>query len=284
MPTSAARKLLAQHWRAPPPACRRDSASGALGIEIAYAPRGRSRATCSFVRWMAGAMMWLGVSWRSWMMYSPRSVSTGVDAVGLEMIVDGDLLADHRSCPWSPCGRRPRGRWRAPPRAPRRRRRTNAPGRRRPRPSRLEALEIEIEIGQRVVLDVAGLRRAAPRIPAGARPPRRAGRRSASSDARPAPSAAARRPAPLCAFVLEVVAGRVHQHQLRPSPIGGGRRVMPASTSATWRTCTGAPSPRQLAGHVEQAAEIAGEQRVGAGRGDVRGLLARPCGRRSRDT
>ena len=27
---------------------------------------------------LVGAMMWLGGSWRSWMMYSPRSVSTGV--------------------------------------------------------------------------------------------------------------------------------------------------------------------------------------------------------------
>ena len=32
----------------------------------------------SMLRWNAGAMMWLGSSWRSWMMYSPRSVSTGV--------------------------------------------------------------------------------------------------------------------------------------------------------------------------------------------------------------
>ena len=38
-------------------------------------------ATWSFVRWTAGAMMWLGGSWRSWMMYSPRSVSTGVTPI-----------------------------------------------------------------------------------------------------------------------------------------------------------------------------------------------------------
>ena len=35
-------------------------------------------ATCPLVLWMAGAMMWEGFSWASWMMYSPRSVSTGL--------------------------------------------------------------------------------------------------------------------------------------------------------------------------------------------------------------
>ena len=33
--------------------------------------------TSGTVTWTAGAMMWLGASPRSWMMYSPRSVSTG---------------------------------------------------------------------------------------------------------------------------------------------------------------------------------------------------------------
>ncbi len=37
-----------------------------------------SSATWPFVLWMAGAMMCDGRSWASWMMYSPRSVSTGV--------------------------------------------------------------------------------------------------------------------------------------------------------------------------------------------------------------
>ena len=40
--------------------------------------RENSSATCPFVLWMAGAMMCEGRSWASWMMYSPRSVSTGV--------------------------------------------------------------------------------------------------------------------------------------------------------------------------------------------------------------
>jgi hypothetical protein len=41
-------------------------------------------------------MMWLGSSWRSWMMYSPRSVSTGSMPCAFQVLVDGDLLADHR--------------------------------------------------------------------------------------------------------------------------------------------------------------------------------------------
>ena len=40
--------------------------------------RSNSSATCPFVLWIAGAMMCEGRSWASWMMYSPRSVSTGV--------------------------------------------------------------------------------------------------------------------------------------------------------------------------------------------------------------
>ena len=65
--------------------------------------------------------------------------------------------------------------------------------------------------------------------------------------------------------------GRVpalHRAASASAPRRSARRpsVMPASTSATWRTSIGAPSALQLAGHVHQAAEIAGEQRVGAGR------------------
>ncbi len=41
-------------------------------------------------------MMWLGGSWRSWMMYSPRSVSTGVTPCCFEIVVERDLLRDHR--------------------------------------------------------------------------------------------------------------------------------------------------------------------------------------------
>jgi hypothetical protein len=40
--------------------------------------RRKSASTWSRLTWTAGAMMWLGVSPRSWMMYSPRSVSTAL--------------------------------------------------------------------------------------------------------------------------------------------------------------------------------------------------------------
>src|SRR5437762_940599 len=43
--------------------------------------RENSSATCPFVLWMAGAMICEGRSWASWMMYSPRSVSTGVTPI-----------------------------------------------------------------------------------------------------------------------------------------------------------------------------------------------------------
>ena len=66
------------------------------------------------------------------------------------------------------------------------------------------------------------------------------------------------------------------------SPIGGVS-PMPASTSATWRTAHRAAFALQLAGHVHQAAEIARQQRVGAGGGDVGRLVARPWRRRSPD-
>jgi hypothetical protein len=58
------------------------------------------------------------------------------------------------------------------------------------------------------------------------------------------------------------------------SPIGG-QPPMPASTSATWRKARRyEPSRLQLARHVHQAAEIASEQRVGAGGGDIASILA----------
>jgi hypothetical protein len=50
--------------------------------------------TCSLFTWTAGAMMWLGCSPRSWMMYSPRSVST-TSKPGLQFGVQPDLLGDH---------------------------------------------------------------------------------------------------------------------------------------------------------------------------------------------
>ena len=69
--------------------------------------------------------------------------------------------------------------------------------------------------------------------------------------------------------LLEGLRGDFHQPA---SPIAGAS-VMPASTSATWRVFTGAALALQLAGHVHQAAEVAGKQRGRAGRGDRFGLL-----------
>ena len=51
------------------------SGSAATGRFSSFA---NSSATCPLVLWIAGAMMWDGFSWASWMMYSPRSVSTGI--------------------------------------------------------------------------------------------------------------------------------------------------------------------------------------------------------------
>ena len=58
--------------------------------------RRNSSATSPSRRWIAGAMMWLGVSPRIWMMYSPRSVSTDIEAGRFEARVEADLLGDHR--------------------------------------------------------------------------------------------------------------------------------------------------------------------------------------------
>ena len=74
---------------------------------------------------------------------------------------------------------------------------------------------------------------------------------------------------------LEGVAGWLHQRAPGfGSPIGGAAPVMPASTSATWRTCTCAPSRCSLPGHVHQAAHVAGEQGVRPGGDDVVRFLA----------
>ena len=76
-------EFLAQDLRAP----RRPAASARPAARSAgrcVCRRRKSASTWSWVRWMAGAMMWLGVSPRIWMRYSPRSVSTDLDAVALE--------------------------------------------------------------------------------------------------------------------------------------------------------------------------------------------------------
>jgi len=59
------------------PRAIRVSASGS-GSAGRLSSRVKSSATWPFVLWIAGAMMCEGRSCASWMMYSPRSVSTGV--------------------------------------------------------------------------------------------------------------------------------------------------------------------------------------------------------------
>ena len=73
MPTSAAKYFSRSTARAS--ASMVSSPMRRAGSMWVCSRRKRS-ATSSSVTWTAGAMMWLGVSWRIWTMYSPRSVST----------------------------------------------------------------------------------------------------------------------------------------------------------------------------------------------------------------
>ena len=163
-------ELLAAAWCAPRSGCR--GVRGRRGRSAGRcAARGSSASQSSRFRWKAGAMMWLGGSWRSWMMYSPRSVSTGAMPWRLQMVVDPELLGDHRLALGDGPGAGRAGR---------------SPARRRARPRpwlhqctlpparshvRRVGLQVEVEIGQRVVLDVARRCRAAARTPAERRRP-----------------------------------------------------------------------------------------------------------------
>ena len=94
MPTSAARNFARSTWRASASSC-----SGSARLRSGGRSRCALRNSCSTsfaVRWIAGAMMWEGASPRNWMMYSPRSVSTGFDPGRLERVIEADLLGDHR--------------------------------------------------------------------------------------------------------------------------------------------------------------------------------------------
>ena len=177
----------------------RASASSCSGCERSR-PAGRSRcalrksaSTSSRVTWIAGAMMCEGASPRSWMMYSPRSVSiasmpsasiAALRPISSE-IIDLPLVT----------ALAPRALQRS-----RKIRRASAASRAKCTwpPSSVDlalvGLEIEIEMGERVVLDVAGA--VAQRVELGqpSRPLRRAAARNCGRDA--ARAAAARRPAP----------------------------------------------------------------------------------------
>ena len=131
----------------------------------------------------------------------------------------------------------------------------------------LELFEIEIEMRERVVLDVA--RAVAQRVELGELGDDRAAAvHDAGLDA--VQRALQLRIGERFPGVL-LERRRGQMRDAHRSPIAGS--VMPASTSATWRACDRLAEPLQPARHVHQAAEIAREQRAGAGRRDVLGLL-----------
>ena len=92
MPTSAVEERLAELACAPRCVSASSSGGTALALDRARAARRPRSAVFS----IAGAMMCTGCSPASWRMYSPRSVSTGVDAGRLERLVQADLLGRHR--------------------------------------------------------------------------------------------------------------------------------------------------------------------------------------------
>ncbi len=221
----------------------------------------------SRVTWIAGAMMCEGASPRSWMTYSPRSVSTALMPFSLERRVEADLLGDHRLALGHHLG--------AARLADAEDDRDRFVGVARVMhvAARLDDLalvgfEIEIEMGERVVLDRAGA--VAQRVEF------RQPRRGVGAPADEVPRVRQRALQALVVervvdIVLEARRGGGDAHfacASAGSPIAGSS-VMPASTSATWRAFTAPALTLQLARHVHQAAEIAGEQGVGAGRDDL---------------
>ena len=68
----------------------------AVGGQIGVGDLRNAASQSSRFRWKAGAMMWLGVSWRNWRMYSPEVGLHRNDAVLFQVLVDAQLLADHR--------------------------------------------------------------------------------------------------------------------------------------------------------------------------------------------
>ncbi len=64
------------------------------GAQVCVVER-KSASTSASVRWMAGAMIWLGASPRFWMMYSPMSLQ-GLPCPHLKMGVQAYLLRHHR--------------------------------------------------------------------------------------------------------------------------------------------------------------------------------------------
>ena len=133
MPTSAARNRSRSLVRASVRMSRRSANTRSGGRSVCDLRKLSSQS--SRFRWNAGAMMWLGSSWRSWMMYSPRSVSTGVMPWRSRWSLMPELLADHRLALGD--GARVRGTADRQHRVARLvgGRRTSAPGRRKRAPS-----------------------------------------------------------------------------------------------------------------------------------------------------
>ena len=239
MPTSASRnrsrriaaRLAEQRLRA---------RSGRDPAAVRVWTRRKSASIWSLLTWTAGAMMWLGGSWRSWMMYSPRSVSTGSMPLLLEVLVERrsprptiDLPLVTVLAPASRQMSRMMSRASSavsaqctlPPAA---------------RHLLLVGLEIEVEMGERVVLDVA--RAVAQRVELGQLVDRL---RALGDEAGCARCSSAR-----CncgvgerrAARSALKAGDVSFHQPLPPRRSAALSVMPASTSATWRTAIGRPS------------------------------------------
>ena len=200
-------------------------------------------------------------------------------------IVDGDLLADHRLA----LGHRARLGLAADVAAPSAARSSASAHQCTWPPAAFtlvsKRFKIDVEIGEGVILDRA--RVVAQRLEL--RQPR--GRAGALGDEvllhmghRLLQLRVAQRPV---GVVLEGVAGgRVHAGVPSAARRADRRRLrsMPASTSATWRAATGRPSRGQLAGDVEQAAHIAGQQRYRRRWRRCRRSSPAPSGRRSPDT
>ena len=152
MPTSAARNRSRSLVRASVRMSRRSWNTRSAGRSVCDLRNCASQS--SRFRWNAGAMIWLGSSWRSWMMYSPRSVSTGVMPARSRWslmaisspIIDLPLVtvrAPGRLADVQHRGARVLGRG-APVHF--------APGRQQ---LRFPGFQVEIQVGQGVVLDVA---------------------------------------------------------------------------------------------------------------------------------
>ncbi len=89
IPISAVRKALRNSRRA---TFTSFPMSGSWGSPVTLVNKS---ATSWRDRWMAGMTMWDGPSWRSWMIHSPRSVSTTSKPSAFQVVVEEGLLRGH---------------------------------------------------------------------------------------------------------------------------------------------------------------------------------------------